>query len=180
MLGKSTGGNPFLLVTISSPQNLAKAARYKEIARQMADPRGQTPQQIDALAREGRAVVLVSLGLHSTEVSSAQMGPRMVYRLATSNEEQIRTILDNTIFLLIPSFNPDGHVMVGKWVKKTAGMGEHLTRRRMASPKPWTAWRPNQYRKTGALARFVEGQRRTLPSHADCRIQMCDTIHTDW
>jgi murein tripeptide amidase MpaA len=49
------------------------------------------------------------------------MGPRMVYRLATSNDEQTRTILDNTIFLLIPSFNPDGHDIVGEWVKKTAG-----------------------------------------------------------
>jgi hypothetical protein len=87
----------------------------------MADPRGLTPQQIDALAREGKAIVLVSLGMHSTEVSSAQMGPRLVYRLATSSEEQIRTILDNTIFVLIPSLNPDGHVMVGDWVKKTAG-----------------------------------------------------------
>ena len=65
--------------------------------------------------------MLVSLGMHSTEVSSAQMGPRLVYRLATSNEEQIRTILDNTIFVLIPSLNPDGNVIVGDWLKKTAG-----------------------------------------------------------
>jgi Zinc carboxypeptidase len=121
VLGKSTLGRPFFLLTISSPQNLAKAARYKEIARQMADPRGLTPPQIDALAAEGRAVVLVTLGQHSTEVASSQMGPRLVYRLATGNDDQIRTILDNTIFLLIPSFNPDGHDIVGEWVKKSAG-----------------------------------------------------------
>jgi len=121
VLGKSTQGRPFLLLTISSPQNLAKADRYREISRQMADPRGLTPQQIDALAAEGRAIVLVTLGQHSTEVSSSQMGPRLVHRLATGNDEQIRTILDNTIFLLIPSFNPDGHDHVGEWVKKSAG-----------------------------------------------------------
>jgi hypothetical protein len=121
VLGKSTLGRPFILLTISSPQNLAKADRYKEISRQMADPRGLTPQQIDALSAEGRAVVLVTLGQHSTEVSSAQMGPRLVHRLATSNEDRIKTILDNTIFLLIPSFNPDGHDIVGDWLKKSAG-----------------------------------------------------------
>jgi hypothetical protein len=121
VLGKSTLGRPFILLTISSPQNLAKVDRYKEISRQMADPRGLTPQQIDALSAEGRAVVLVTLGQHSTEVASAQMGPRLVHRLATRNDDQIRTILDNTIFLLIPSFNPDGHDIVGDWLKKSAG-----------------------------------------------------------
>ena len=121
VLGESTQGRPFLLLTISSPQNLARTERYKEIARQLANPRGLTPQQIDGLADEGRAVVLVTLGLHSTEVASAQMGPRLVYRLATSDDEQIRTILDNTIFLLIPSFNPDGHDIVGEWLAETAG-----------------------------------------------------------
>ena len=121
VLGKSTLGRPFIMLTMSSPQNLAKLDRYKEISRQMADPRGLTPQQIDALSAEGRAVVLVTLGQHSTEVSSAQMGPRLVHRLATRNDDQIRTILDNTIFLLIPSFNPDGHDIVGDWLKKSAG-----------------------------------------------------------
>jgi hypothetical protein len=76
LLGKSTLGRPFILLTISSPQNLAKVDRYREISRQMADPRGLTAEQIDALSAEGRAVVLVTLGQHSTEVSSAQMGPR--------------------------------------------------------------------------------------------------------
>jgi hypothetical protein len=121
VLGKSTLGRPFILLTISSPQNLAKLDRYREISRQMADPRGLTPQQIEALAAEGRAVVLVTLGQHSTEVASSQMGPRLVHRMATSSEDRIKTILDNTIFLLIPSFNPDGHDIVGDWVKKSAG-----------------------------------------------------------
>ena len=120
-LGKSTQGRPFLLLTISSAQNLAKAERYKEISRQLADPRGLRADQIDALVAEGRAVVLVTLGQHSTEVASSQMGPRLVYRLATSNDDQTRAILDNTIFLLIPSFNPDGHDIVGQWFKKSAG-----------------------------------------------------------
>jgi hypothetical protein len=121
VLGKSTQGRPFIMLTISSPQNLAKLDRYKEISKRMADPRGLTPQQIDAMAAEGRAVVLVTFGLHSTEVASSQMGPRMVYRLASSNDDQTRTILDNVIFLLIPSFNPDGHDHVGEWVKKSGG-----------------------------------------------------------
>lgn len=120
-IGKSTLGNPFLVVTISSAQNLAKAARLQDIARQLSDPRGLTEQQTDALAREGRAVVLVSLGQHSTEVASSQTGAKLAHRLATSNDERTRTILDNVVLVLIPAFNPDGQLMVSDWVKKTAG-----------------------------------------------------------
>jgi hypothetical protein len=120
-IGESTLGRRMILLTISSPENLANQGRYREISRRLADPRGLTQEEIDAMAAEGRAVVLVTLGQHSTEVASGQMGPKLVYRLATGTDDQIRTILDNTIFLLIPSFNPDGHDIVGEWVKRTAG-----------------------------------------------------------
>ena len=120
-IGTSTLGNPFLVVTVTSAENLARAERYREIARLMADPRGLTEQQTDALAAEGRVVVLVSLGQHSNEVASSQVGPRLVHRLATSNDERTRTILDNAILVLIPNFNPDGLVMVHDWLTKTAG-----------------------------------------------------------
>ena len=120
-IGTTTLGNPFLALTISSPANLARAEHFQEIARLMADPRGLTEQQTDALAAEGRVVVLVSLGQHSTEIASSQVGPRLVHRLATSDDERTRTILDNAILVLIPNFNPDGLVMVHDWVTQTAG-----------------------------------------------------------
>jgi hypothetical protein len=120
-IGTSTNGHPFLVITVSAPENLAKAARYQEIAKKLADPRGLTVEQTDALAAEGKVVVLVSFGQHSTEVASSQMGPLLLYRLATSNDERTTTILQNAILVLIPSFNPDGLVMVKEWVDKTAG-----------------------------------------------------------
>jgi hypothetical protein len=154
VLGKSTLGRPFLMLTISSPQNLAKADRYKEISKQMADPRGLTPQQIDTLSAEGRAVVLVTLGQHSTEVSSSQMGPRLVHRLATSNDEQVRTILDNTILLLIPSFNPDGHDIVGEWLKKSAGTPFEGT----GPPELYGAYIGHDNNRDGYMLSQVESQ----------------------
>jgi hypothetical protein len=121
VLGKSTLGNPFLVLTISSPENLRKASRYQEIARKLADPRGLSEAEIKALAAEGKTVMLVSLAQHSTEIASSQMGPLLVHRLATSNDEQVKSMLDNVILVLIPSFNPDGHVMTKQWVDQTGG-----------------------------------------------------------
>src|SRR5262245_20698068 len=39
-LGKTTMGNPYVLATISAPENLAKLNRLVEINRRLADPRG--------------------------------------------------------------------------------------------------------------------------------------------
>ncbi len=122
-LGESTLGNPFLLVTISSPANLARADRLREISRRLADP-GDAPlgaEEVDALADEGVAVIAVTLGLHATEVAATQLGPELAYRLASAQDPDTRRILDNVVFLLFPCFNPDGEEMVVAWNEKTRG-----------------------------------------------------------
>lgn len=121
IIGQSTLGNPFVLLTISAPENLANAERYKEISRLMADPRGLTQEQIDRMAEEGKTVVLLTLGQHSTEVASSQLAPLLVHQLATGTDDQTMAILEDAIVVLIPSFNPDGFIMVKEWTDRTKG-----------------------------------------------------------
>ena len=45
----------------------------------------------------------------------------IAYRLASSNEPDVKKILDNTIILLVPSLNPDGVDIVKNWYDKTLG-----------------------------------------------------------
>ena len=57
-LGKTTMGNPYVLATISAPENLAKLDRLIAINRRLADPRGLTEAEARKLAQEGRAFYL--------------------------------------------------------------------------------------------------------------------------
>ncbi|MCZ6680097.1 MAG: M14 family metallopeptidase, partial [Candidatus Poribacteria bacterium] len=129
--GKTTEGLDFVLVTISSPENLANLDRYKAIQRKLADPRGQDETELDRLCHEGKAVVLINCNLHSTEVASSQMAMELAYQLATKDTPQVREILENVIILLIPSTNPDGLNMVVDWYDRTVGTPYE------ASPMPW-------------------------------------------
>jgi hypothetical protein len=120
-LGKTTLGRPFLLLTISSPANLSRAQRLAEISRRLADPRGLSDAEVDGLVKEGKSVVAVTAGLHATEVAATQMAPLLAYRLATADDEETLRILDETVFLLFPCFNPDGEQMVVEWMDETRG-----------------------------------------------------------
>src|SRR5512133_764646 len=83
-IGKTTNGNDFIMAVISSAENLKNKKRYQEIAKKIADPRGLSAQQIDALVKEGRTILLVTCNTHSTEIGSSQMAMEWAHELVTS------------------------------------------------------------------------------------------------
>jgi hypothetical protein len=117
-LGKTTMGNSYALLRISSPQNLARFDRLVEINRRLADPRGLSDAEAQKLAAEGKPFYLLYATIHSNEVSNGQAIITIVHRLATESSPQIREILDNSVVLMVPSQNPDGqHLIVDHWYK---------------------------------------------------------------
>lgn len=131
-IGRSTGNNPFVLAVISSAENLKSMEQYKTINRKLFDPRTiVSDSEARKLIHEGKIFVLVTCSIHSNEIGASQMSVELAYQLATGNTPEIRAILDNVIFLLVPSLNPDGHVLVTDWYNKTAGTANE------DAPLPW-------------------------------------------
>jgi hypothetical protein len=120
-MGPSTEGNPFLVVFISSERNMANFDRLQEVNETISDPRGVSEAEIKKLVVEGKAVICQSMSLHATEIGGTQMTPELTYDLLTRKDEETERILDNVIFVMIPSFNPDGQIMVTDWYNKTLG-----------------------------------------------------------
>ncbi|HKB68768.1 MAG TPA: M14 metallopeptidase family protein [Pyrinomonadaceae bacterium] len=125
-LGKSTMGQPFVMATISAPENLARLDEYRKIQELLADPRklsapGGRDRKAAELMNRGKTIVLITCGIHSTEVGSYLSSMLIAHRLASSNEPEIQNILHNTIVLLVPSLNPDGVDIVKNWYDKTLG-----------------------------------------------------------
>ena len=122
-IGKSTMGAPFVYATISSPENLRNLAKYKQINAKLADPRTFRSNNAEArrLVAQGKTIVLITCGIHSTEVGSTLSSMLIAHQLASSTHQDIKKILDNTIILLVPSLNPDGVDIVKNWYDKTLG-----------------------------------------------------------
>lgn len=121
-MGASTEGRTYVAALISSPENLARVARYREIARRLAHPDGLSEADARALAREGKAIVHIDGGLHATEVAGPQHTLQLAYDLLSrADDPDMKPIFDNVILMLWPTINPDGQTMVAEWYRGNVG-----------------------------------------------------------
>ena len=135
-LGLSTAGRPFVMLTITSPENHRRLDRLKEVQLRLADPRthadgAEGEAELEALLEEGRTVVMITHAIHSTEVGTSQSAAKLAHRLASATDEKTMEILDNVIVLQIPSLNPDGTQWVNDFYNEHAGTAFD------GSPPPW-------------------------------------------
>jgi hypothetical protein len=106
---KSEEGREQLLVVISDEANLAKLEHYKEIAGRLADPRKLSDDAAQGLVREGLPFYWASGSIHSTETGSPEMLMELAYRLAVEETPFIQTIRKNSIVMITPVLEVDGH-----------------------------------------------------------------------
>jgi hypothetical protein len=121
-VGKTTRGLDWEIAIISSPENLASLDKYKDISRKLADGRGLSDAEATELARQGKAIVHIDGGLHSSEVAGAQQSINLAYKLVSSqNDPEVDAILHNVILMLWPTLNPDGQNEVVAWYRRNLG-----------------------------------------------------------
>ena len=121
-LGKSANDNPFIALEISSPETVKNLDRYKQLERKLYFQDGApTDAERDEIFRQGKVVIVITNSIHATEIGASQMVVELVHRLATENSPQVKKILDNVIFVLVPCLNPDGQIMVTDWFNKNLG-----------------------------------------------------------
>ncbi len=120
-IGQSAEGQPLVLAIISSPENLARRDRYREIAERLARAEGLDEAAAEQLAQEGKAIVWVDSGLHATEVAHGQHAPEFAYMMVAGESAELQRMRDDVILLLMPNMNPDGLNIVANWYRQNLG-----------------------------------------------------------
>ena len=111
-LGKTTLGEPYLLVVASTPDTMRDLSNYQDMQKELADPRSTTLERAEEISQTGKAVVLIGANVHASEIGTSQVMNDLIYEFATGQSKWTRNILENAVLLLIPSQNPDGQRMV--------------------------------------------------------------------
>lgn len=130
--GPTTEGRRMIAAIISAPENIRNLETLQIDNRLLADPRRlANDREAQAIRTGARAVVAIGASIHASEIGATQAANELLYDLATSNDPETELTLKNLIVILFPSLNPDGHVMVVDWYRKSTGTPFE------GGPMPW-------------------------------------------
>lgn len=120
VIGESTDGREMRLLTISSPDTIERIDEIRSTRDALTDHNLLTdPEHAHGRQAGTKPVLLITAGIHATEVGGVQMMPALVRDLVTL--ERFQTLLENIIVLIVPTLNPDGMQLVHDWYKGTIG-----------------------------------------------------------
>ncbi|HLJ87368.1 MAG TPA: M14 family zinc carboxypeptidase [Candidatus Angelobacter sp.] len=108
-IGVSEEGREMLAVAVSDEANLAKLDRYKEITARLADPRGLSETEAQKLIGEGKPIYWADGSIHSPETGAPEMLMELAYRLAVEDTPFIQKIRKDSIVMITPIVEVDGH-----------------------------------------------------------------------
>jgi Zinc carboxypeptidase len=114
-VGKSEEGRDFLLVAVSDEANIAQLDHLREITAKLADPRKITDAEAQQLISSGKPIYWASGSIHSPESGSPEMLMELAYRLAVEDTPMTQSIRKNTVFLITPVVEVDGHDRMVDW-----------------------------------------------------------------
>lgn len=144
-IGVTAEGRRMQVFLVSSPENIARLDAIRADLDRLADPRGASDAELDAIAARVPAVVWISESIHGNESPGFESAMALLYQLAASEEPATVAMLENTLLVLNPSANPDGHERFTVWYHSLAmanpdnGAYEHS--------EPWSVQgRFNHYR----------------------------------
>jgi hypothetical protein len=108
-IGTSEEGREMLVAAVSEEANLSKIERYKEITARLADPRGLSDAEAQKLIADGKPIYWADGSIHSPETGAPEMLMELAYRLAVEDTPFIQKIRRDSIVLITPIVETDGH-----------------------------------------------------------------------
>ena len=136
--GTTFEGRPVLLLTVTSPKNHGNidAIRADHLALTNGD------KDVDA---NMPLVVYQGFSIHGNEPSGANASLVLAYYLAAAQGPEIDALLNNTVILLDPSFNPDGLQRFSYWANMHKSININPDPNDREYSEVWPGGRTNHY-----------------------------------
>jgi hypothetical protein len=146
-IGVSNERRTMRVYIVSTPENIARLDAIRADLDRLADPRGATPAQLEAVQARTPAVVWFSGSVHGDEVPGFEASMQLLYHFAATEDPATVALMKDAIVIINPSSNPDGHERFSVWSNSIAvGSAERQSIEQQRG-QPWTiSGRFNHYR----------------------------------
>ncbi|HMB64115.1 MAG TPA: M14 family zinc carboxypeptidase [Eudoraea sp.] len=138
--GYTFEGRPILLLTVTSPENHSNIDRLRQEHLALTESPGNNLNIEDM-----PIVVYQGFSIHGNEPSGANAGLAYAYYLAAAQGPRIEAMLDNTIILMDPSFNPDGLQRFAYWANTNKSIHLNSDKNEREYHEVWPGGRTNHY-----------------------------------
>ncbi|MGC1205351.1 MAG: M14 family metallopeptidase [Flavobacteriaceae bacterium] len=136
--GKTFEGRPLLLLTITSVNN---HQNIESIRQKHIEATNSNSESI-----EGRPIVVYQgFSIHGNEPSGSNAGLLAAYYLAAAECDYINELLNNTIILFDPSYNPDGLQRFAYWANTNKSINLNPDPNDREYDEVWPGGRTNHY-----------------------------------
>ncbi|MCW5756459.1 MAG: hypothetical protein KIT54_04400 [Phycisphaeraceae bacterium] len=147
--GRSHQGRPLVLLTISSPANLARLDEILSANAQLRDDAGLSDARRREIVEDTPTILWYSFGVHGNEASCGEVAMQFAYTLAAAVNDQVADILDNCVIVVDPQLNPDGQMRYVSWFENAVGYGPasgpNANPNAFEHQEPWPGGRSNHY-----------------------------------
>jgi len=141
-MGKTAQQRDQLLVTISSPENLANLSNILIERDLLNTQENQLEKQKTAKAP---LVIWLGYSVHGDEISGANAAMIVAYYLAANTDEKMAELLANTVIVLEPSINPDGMDRFVNWVSTYRNSSDNSDVNHIEHHQDWVTGRTNHF-----------------------------------
>ena len=136
--GVTFEGRPLLLLTITSPEN---HKNLENIRKQHIEATNNSSVDVS----KNPIVVYQGFSIHGNEPSGSNAALAVAYHLAASKSAETKDLLDNTVILFDPSFNPDGLQRFAYWANTNKSKNINPDPNDREYTEIWPRGRTNHY-----------------------------------
>ena len=129
VIGRTHEQRPLIHLTITSPANQRRLEQLRE----------------DHLQGSDLLVLWLGYSIHGNEASGSNASLLLAYHLIAGEAEWIDELLENTVVIIDPMFNPDGLARFATWANMHRGQVLTADKQHRSHREAWPAGRFNHY-----------------------------------
>lgn len=112
--GESFERRELVLLTISTPANLARLESIQSDTRRLADPRSLAAEEAGVIVARTPAGVFLNYGNDGNESAAFEAALWMTWELLTGRHDEL---LEDLVVYIVPASNPDSHARFVAWFR---------------------------------------------------------------